>query len=125
MVDLTRARHALRRLRYARTSGRAEALFRVAFAFVLLIQLFWLRDDLTFFYSTQSPSPPSLALEPYYTPRLVLACYWVWLTSAGLLLLGALTRVAALGCFLGCFYFFVLRQPAATHAVIALALRHT
>jgi hypothetical protein len=36
---------ALKRLRYARSSGRAEALFRVAFAAVLLIQLLCLRKN--------------------------------------------------------------------------------
>jgi hypothetical protein len=107
---------ALKRLRYARSSGRAEALFRVAFAAVLLIQLLWLRENVAFFYSTESPRPPAGGIAAYYTPGVVWACYYLWLGSAVLLLLGLFTRAAAVSCFLGCFYFLVFRQPAATHA---------
>lgn len=107
---------ALRRLRHAQSSGRAEALLRVGFAFVLLIQLAWLAGNVTFFYSTESPSPPTPELAPLYSPALVVLGYGAWLVCGVLLLVGWFTRLAAAGCFVGCFYFLVLRQPHATHA---------
>jgi hypothetical protein len=107
---------ALRKLRYARSGGRAEALFRVAFATVLLIQLLWLRGDLQLFYSTESPSPPLPSIAALYTPTLVTLAFWLWLAATVLLLVGLCTRAAAIACFLGCFHFFVFRQTAAAHA---------
>lgn len=107
---------ALRRLRYRESTGRAEALLRVGFAFVLLIQLAWLAGNVTFFYSTESPSPPTPELTAFYSPGLVQVGYGFWLVCAALLLLGLFTRWAAVGCFVACLYFLVLRQPHATHA---------
>jgi len=107
---------ALRRLRYARSEGRAEALLRVAFAVVLLVQLLWLRENVAFFYSTESPRPPSAGLTAYYGPVATWSCYLVWLASTLLLVIGLFTRAAAVVCFLSCWYFLVLRQPGATHA---------
>ena len=105
-----------REFRDQRSSGRAEALFRIAFAAVLLVQLVTLRANVGYFYSTEGLSPLPPGLEAYYAPALVQACFWVWFASAVLLLVGAFTRVAAVACFLGCFYFLVLRGPQATHA---------
>ena len=116
MLDPAGLLDALRRLRHARSSGRAEALLRIAFAVVLLVQLLWLRQNIAFFYSTDSPRPPSPGIALYYTPAVVWACYYLWLAAAALLLVGLFTRVAAVACCLGCFYFLVQRQPAATHA---------
>lgn len=106
----------MRRLRHAPSSGRAEALLRVGFAFVLLVQLAWLWGDVAFFYSTESPSSPLPTLASFYRPDLVQLGYGIWLASALLLLVGWFTRWAAAGCFIGCLYFLVLRQPHATHA---------
>jgi Vitamin K-dependent gamma-carboxylase len=105
-----------RKFRDQRTSGRAEALFRIAFAAVLLVQLLTLRANVDYFYSTEGLSPPPPGFEAYYAPALVQVCFWCWFASAVLLLFGAFTRVAAAVCFLGCFYFLVLRGPQATHA---------
>jgi hypothetical protein len=111
-----RAEGMWRKLRYERTSGRAEALFRIAFAVVLLLQLLTLRENVVFFYSTDAVWPPAPALAAYYTPALVQAAFWVWLASAVLLLVGAFTRFAAVVCFLSCAYFLELRAPQASHA---------
>ncbi|HVY32720.1 MAG TPA: HTTM domain-containing protein [Polyangiaceae bacterium] len=116
MRTLTALFEALRRQRHALSSGRAEALARVGFAFVLLIQLAWLYSDVEFFYSTESPSPPNPTIAALYTPALVRVAYVAWCASAALMLVGLFTRVATVGAFLGCLYFLVLRQPLATHA---------
>ena len=105
-----------RKFRDQRSSGRAEALFRIAFAAVLVVQLLTLRSNVDYFYSSEGLSPTPAGFEAYYTPARVAVCFWAWFASAVLLLLGAFTRVAALVCFLGCFYFLVLRGPQATHA---------
>ncbi len=105
-----------RKFRYERSSGRAEALFRIAFAAVLLLQLLTLRPNIGYFYSTEAIAPIVPGLEAYYTPGLVLAGFWLWFASSALLLVGAFTRVAALVCFLGSSYFLVLRGSQATHA---------
>lgn len=89
---------------------------RLAFAVVLLVQLLWLRSEVRLFYSTESPSPPLASIAALYAPGIVSVAFWLWFASSALLLLGLFTRSAAIGCFLGCLYFIVLRQPTATHA---------
>jgi hypothetical protein len=122
VAPLERLTQAWSKLRNQRSSGRAEALSRVAFAAVLLVQVLWLREDVVFFYSNQNPWPARGALTSLYSESWVQVAYWLWLISALLLLVGALTRVAAVSCFVCCVYFLELREPAATHAADWLIL---
>jgi hypothetical protein len=102
--------------RYGTSSGRAEALFRIAFAAVLLIQLLTLRPNIGFFFSTEAAFPVPAELEAWYRPATVQTVFWLWLTSAAALLVGAATRAAAAVCFACCLYFLVLRQAETFHA---------
>lgn len=113
---LTKLVTAWSRLRWGTSSGRAEALFRIAFSFVLLVQLYVLSPNVAFFYSTEACIPPPGELAQFYTPTTVQAAFWIWVVSALLLLVGAVARLAAVVSFVCCLYFLVLRQPATTHA---------
>lgn len=100
---------------FAASPGRAEALFRVGYAAVLLLELSGIAGKLDLLFSTAGMHPAT-PLDAAYTPVAVRAVHALWVVVAACLLVGLRVRVASL-LNLGCVvYFFGLRGAVAPHA---------
>lgn len=99
----------------APSPGRAESLFRVAYAAVLLPELLGLGSKLDLLFSTAGMHPAT-ALDAAYSPELVRAVHGLWLAAGLCLLVGLRVRIAAAVNLACASYFFGLRGAVAPHA---------
>ena len=100
---------------FKRSTGRAEACFRVGYASVLFIEQLGLSKKLELLFSNAGVHPGT-PLDFLYPVWLVKGLFWLWVSAALLLGLGVRTRVAAVSNLVLCIYFFGLRGFAAPHA---------
>jgi len=99
---------------FSPSTGRAEALFRIGYALVLLADLLCQYGKLELLYSNQGLRIGT-PIDGWYTPFLVKTVYYLWLATLTALALGVLTRWASILNYLILFYFFALTPAFVGH----------
>ena len=99
---------------FSKSEGRAEALFRIGYALVLLVDLLFQSGKWELLYSNQGVSVGT-PLDPLYAPSVVNALYYFWIAVLLLLVTGGLTRWTAILNYALLFYFLELRGVFVGH----------
>ena len=99
---------------FSQSDGRGEALFRVAYAIVLLADLLCQYGKWELLYSNQGLSVGT-RFDAFYTPNVVNGLYFFWIGVLLLLAAGVATRWTAILNYALLYYFFMLRGVFVGH----------
>ena len=99
---------------FAPSDGRAEALFRIGYALILLTDLLFQYGKWELLYSNRGVSVGT-TFDSLYAPSVVNALYYVWIGVLLLVAIGGLTRWMATINYALLFYFFELRGVFVGH----------
>ncbi len=100
---------------FKESSGRPEALFRIAFSTILLFDILGFRDRLDFFFSNQELHIPSI-LDPLYSSFTIHILYVFWIFTLLFLIAGFFTRISAVLNLFFVIYFIGCRHEVISHA---------
>ena len=104
----------LRHFFFATSDGKAEALVRIGYAVVLMLDLLSQYGKIDLLYSNQGLHIGS-PVDGFYSPLLVRVCYFSWIAMLLLLALGCYARWASIFNYAFIFYFFILRGVFVGH----------
>ena len=99
---------------FTQSDGRAEALFRIGYALILLTDLLFQYGKWELLYSNRGVSVGT-TFDSLYAPGVVNALYYVWIGVLLLVAIGGLTRWMVVVNYALLFYFFELRGVFVGH----------
>ena len=99
---------------FSTSTGRSEALFRIGYSIVLLVDLLCQAGKWELLYSNRG-LPVGTLIDWLYAPSVVNTLYFAWITVLLLLAIGALTRWTSILNYALLCYFFMLRGVFVGH----------
>ena len=99
---------------FSASTGRSEALFRIGYSVVLLVDLLFQSGKWELLYSNRG-LPVGTSIDWLYAPSVVNTLYFAWIAVLLLLAIGALTRWTSILNYALLCYFFMLRGVFVGH----------